>query len=232
MAVEDAAVLGNLLSRLPHVPVSVSSPPSDSSSKDSTNTNTATKTTFNPLHLAHLLRTYESLRHARTSRTQSESRLNQRTFHHPDGPEQRARDASMREGMAYERARWGMPEDVLMGSGAGKEGFGPGLPADRPLEVDGSGKGEGEGMMEGNANQWADQRKNREQFLYDADAEVERWWQEGGEESLGALTGSASISGSQLNSSSQAVDSAVGFGGPEQAQSEVSASATRINARF
>lgn len=146
-----------------------------------------------------------------------------------------------------------MPEDTLMGSDTtrGKVGFGPGLSPDKPLEVDigvgagqggqGEGKGEG-GMMEGNANQWADQRKNREQFLYDADAEVERWWKEGGEESLKALTRTSNrTSGppSSLSSSSQSVNSAsgpaLGFGEPEQAQGEASAtsaSAKRMNARF
>jgi salicylate hydroxylase len=43
-------------------------------------------------------------------------------------------------------------------------------------------KGGGSG---GNANQWADQAKNAKQFGYDADEEVERWWREGGKESVG-----------------------------------------------
>ena len=32
----------------------------------------------------------------------------------------------------------------------------------------------------GNPNQWADREKNRRQFGYDAYADVERWWANGG----------------------------------------------------
>ena len=67
MAIEDAAVLGNLLSRLTH-----------------------------PSHLPILLRGYEALRLPRTAETQNQSRLNQKIFHLPDGDEQRRRDADMR----------------------------------------------------------------------------------------------------------------------------------------
>lgn len=127
MAVEDAAVLGNLLSRLQH-----------------------------PAQLLPLLRGYESLRHARTAETQASSRLNQKIFHHPDGPEQERRDASMRAAMEVELAK------VRDSSAIGRES-----------KTNFSG--------EGNSNQWADQRKNREQFGYDADAEAERWWRDEGE---------------------------------------------------
>ncbi|TDL21438.1 FAD/NAD(P)-binding domain-containing protein [Rickenella mellea] len=124
MAVEDAAVLGNLLSRV--------------SQRDD---------------LIPLLRGYENLRHARTAATQASSRLNQHIFHLPDGPEQEARDASMRVARdALLRKARGAPTDL------------------NPLEG-----------SRGSANQWADEEKNREQFSYDADKEAERWWQEVGE---------------------------------------------------
>ncbi|KAF8581960.1 FAD/NAD(P)-binding domain-containing protein [Ramaria rubella] len=44
-----------------------------------------------------------------------------------------------------------------------------------------------QGSFEGNQNQWADQRKNDEQFRYDADKEAERWWTESGEAEVGRL---------------------------------------------
>ncbi|KAJ6562734.1 hypothetical protein DFH09DRAFT_1247628 [Mycena vulgaris] len=66
MAVEDAAVLGTLLARL-------------------------------PLHRA--LPAYEVLRHARTAETQRAAHANHARFHLPDGPAQRARDASMHAAM-------------------------------------------------------------------------------------------------------------------------------------
>ncbi|KAH8116622.1 FAD/NAD-binding domain-containing protein [Phellopilus nigrolimitatus] len=140
MAIEDAAVLGNLLSRLTH-----------------------------PAQLMPILRGYEALRHARTAATQASSRLNQHIFHLPDGPAQAARDASMRAALAAERAKWaargvGVPDYVDAAAG---EAVGP------------------EFSGEGNSNQWADQRKNREQFGYDADEEAERWWREKGERTCG-----------------------------------------------
>lgn len=70
MAIEDAAVLGNLLSRLSH------------------------KSQLKPL-----LEAYQTLRHDRTADAQAQSRLNQLIFHMPDGPEQRARDDNMRRAM-------------------------------------------------------------------------------------------------------------------------------------
>ena len=89
MAVEDAAVLGNLLSR-------ISSP--------------------NELKL--LLRAYQSIRHARASATQMDSRMNQHIFHLPDGPQQEARDASMRAAMeeARKEARADDDADGCVGS--------------------------------------------------------------------------------------------------------------------
>ena len=75
MAVEDAAVLGNLLSRISHIS-----------------------------QLGPLLKAYEDLRLPRTADTQESSRLNQYIFHLPDGPEQRKRDDSMRRAMELELA--------------------------------------------------------------------------------------------------------------------------------
>ena len=70
MAIEDAAVLGNLLSRL--------------SSK---------------AQIPMLLKVYQDLRLPRTAEVQLSSTLNQTIFHLPDGEEQRRRDSYMREAM-------------------------------------------------------------------------------------------------------------------------------------
>lgn len=67
MAIEDAAVIGNMFSFF------------------------SDKRQITPM-----LRAYESLRHARASATQHSSRMNQKIFHYPDGPEQQARDKAMR----------------------------------------------------------------------------------------------------------------------------------------
>jgi len=42
---------------------------------------------------------------------------------------------------------------------------------------------------QGNPNQWADRAKNRTQFSYDAYAEVERWWVNGGRKQIETLAG-------------------------------------------
>jgi salicylate hydroxylase len=76
--------------------------------------------------------------------------MNQKIFHLPDGPEQRARDDAMRAAMAAELE-------------------------DKPIP-------------DGNPNQWADRSKSRVQFGYDAYAEVERWWTNGGRQCLEALS--------------------------------------------
>ena len=73
MAIEDAAVLGNLFSRLSH-----------------------------PSQIKPLLYAYEKLRLPRTANTQASSRLNQYIFHLPNGSDQEARDRSMREAMDLE----------------------------------------------------------------------------------------------------------------------------------
>lgn len=76
MAIEDAAVLGNLLSYLSH-----------------------------ESQIAPLLRAYQGLRYPRASETQRQSRANQKIFHYEDGPEQQARDADMRAAAALELRR-------------------------------------------------------------------------------------------------------------------------------
>ena len=135
MAVEDAAVLGNILSNISHIS-----------------------------QLTPMLRAYEALRHARTSATQASSRLNQKIFHLPDGPEQERRDTEMRAAMAAEHARLAARERR---KAEGKDEF-----ADDGMY---------EQLFEGNSNQWADRAKNIEQFSYDADSEAERWWVERGQ---------------------------------------------------
>ncbi|KAF8994810.1 hypothetical protein BDQ17DRAFT_1251326 [Cyathus striatus] len=70
MAIEDASALGTLLTNL----TSASQVPA-------------------------FLKAYEQIRKTRTTETQIASRMNQEIFHYPDGPEQEARDASMRLGM-------------------------------------------------------------------------------------------------------------------------------------
>ena len=128
MAIEDAAVLGNLFSRLTH-----------------------------ESQIYPLLKAYEKLRLPRTANTQASSRLNQHIFHLPDGPEQEARDASMKAAMEKELA-------MLRGE-----------------EL------EGNLGFDGNLNQWADRKKNLLQFGYDADAAAEQWWAEEGEREVGSL---------------------------------------------
>lgn len=64
--IEDAAVLGNLFSRLSH-----------------------------KSQIGILLRAYEEIRIPRTTATHAVAQANQSILHLPDGPEQKARDASM-----------------------------------------------------------------------------------------------------------------------------------------
>ncbi|KZO91484.1 FAD/NAD(P)-binding domain-containing protein [Calocera viscosa TUFC12733] len=73
MAVEDAAVLGSLLSHI-----------------------------SSPTQIPFFLRAYEQLRHARCTDTQAQARLNQKIFHLPDGAAQRERDEDMRQAMEAE----------------------------------------------------------------------------------------------------------------------------------
>ncbi|CEL59936.1 hypothetical protein RSOLAG1IB_09220 [Rhizoctonia solani AG-1 IB] len=74
MAIEDAVVLGGLLSGI--------------RAEDD---------------LPGLLRAYQTLRLPRTAETQKSSKLNQFIFHLPDGPEQVARDAEMKMAMQWEK---------------------------------------------------------------------------------------------------------------------------------
>jgi hypothetical protein len=48
---------------------------------------------------------------------------------------------------------------------------------------------EGKPIQDGNQNQWADQTKNHDLFDYDAYAEVEQWWNDGGCQRIEALAG-------------------------------------------
>ncbi|KZT34228.1 FAD/NAD(P)-binding domain-containing protein [Sistotremastrum suecicum HHB10207 ss-3] len=121
MAIEDAAVLGVLLSRI------------------------SSKAQLRPL-----LQAYFELRVGRTSETQKSSRLNQWIFHLEDGEEQRERDRQMRKAMEDDEAE--EREGNIVGKGGN----------------------------EGNMNQWADKRKNGEQFGYDAEEVGKRWWREHG----------------------------------------------------
>ncbi|KAJ3716990.1 FAD/NAD(P)-binding domain-containing protein [Lentinula raphanica] len=73
MAIEDAAVLGNLFSRI-----------SDSS------------------QIPLLLNAYQQLRHARATATQEASARNRSVYHLPDGADQELRDAAMRSAMEME----------------------------------------------------------------------------------------------------------------------------------
>ena len=73
MAIEDGAVLANLLSRISHL-----------------------------AQLKPLLEAYQGLRLGRTSEAQESSRLNRNTHNLPDGPEQRERDENMRKAMALQ----------------------------------------------------------------------------------------------------------------------------------
>ncbi|KAJ7152370.1 hypothetical protein C8R46DRAFT_480544 [Mycena filopes] len=70
MAIEDAAVLGVLFSR-----------------------------SVAPNEVRPLLEAYRALRNPRTTESQLAARSNKRVFHIPDGPEQEARDVSMRKAM-------------------------------------------------------------------------------------------------------------------------------------
>jgi len=73
MAIEDGAVLGNLLSRISHIS-----------------------------QLGPLLKAYQDLRLPRTTEMQESSRLSGRIFHLPDGPEQRKRDQNMKKAMTLQ----------------------------------------------------------------------------------------------------------------------------------
>ena len=82
MAIEDSAVLGNLLSRISH------------------------RSQLQPL-----LKAYQNLRIDRTMVAQESSRRNRVTYTLPDGPEQRARDEKLRKAMSLELADSGGEPD-------------------------------------------------------------------------------------------------------------------------
>ena len=65
-----------------------------------------------------LLAAYQEIRIDRATATHLSSRLNQRIFHYEDGPEQEARDESMREAMVYFRSG----DDSLANGEHGYEG--------------------------------------------------------------------------------------------------------------
>ncbi|TDL23537.1 FAD/NAD(P)-binding domain-containing protein [Rickenella mellea] len=182
MALEDASVLGAVLSHLP---------PSPSHHKSNSNP-----------YIHPFLNAYQSLRHARATATQASSRLNQHVFHLDYGKEQVGRDEDMRDAMREEVRRVFRVEgeggrEVLAHLEGDVEGGWEGLLAvGKPTmgekgEVNGNGHVNGEERNggeesgsegnEGNANQWADERKNVEQFSYDADEAAERWWAQEGE---------------------------------------------------
>lgn len=108
-------------------------------------------------HLKTLLLAYESIRRPRATKTQLSSRMNQYIFHLPDGEAQEERDSQMRQAMATEL------EHLHSEKGS------------RSID----------GLNEGNANQWADTRRNIEQFSYDADTAAETWWNQEGKLLMG-----------------------------------------------
>lgn len=157
MAIEDAAVLGNLLSRLTSI-----------------------------AHLPAYLRSYEQIRHARASATQEDSRLSRYIFHLADGPEQAARDTSMKRAMVVEAARQTLM-DVSHAATAQSSAAGANTNTKGVIRVGG-------GRNEESANQWADRGKNEVQFGYDADADVDRWWMDEGAGLLRSLNGERTFS--------------------------------------
>lgn len=182
MAIEDAAVLGGILSRL-------------AGQGTGTDATGLAMSALTASHLTLLLEAYERLRFPRTAATQATSALNRYTFHLPDGPEQRARDASMRKAMLRdEQAAAAEAEaDLLSDSGHGPPSgsstgvSSPTVPSNNNLA---------------NANQWADRRKNREQYGYDADAVVEVWWDAEGRAQLEGLVTAQRADSATLASSS------------------------------
>ena len=99
-----------------------------------------------------LLLAYDCIRRPRATQTQLSSRMNQGVFHLPDSVEQEKRDAQMRQAMETEL------ESLRSPVGGNCTDY----------------------INEGNANQWADKRKNIEQFSYDADSVAETWWRQHG----------------------------------------------------
>lgn len=93
MAIEDGAVLGNLLSRLSE-----------------------------KWQIPLFLEAYQCLRLPRTADMQRSSGLNRRIFHLPDGEEQRQRDADMREAMYCDPWFMRQSDDMMESSCISSEG--------------------------------------------------------------------------------------------------------------
>ncbi|KDQ19543.1 hypothetical protein BOTBODRAFT_170623 [Botryobasidium botryosum FD-172 SS1] len=140
MAIEDGVVLGDLLSRIPALSA-----------------------------LPTLLKAYQELRLARATATQLASRENQHIFHLPDGPEQQARDANMREVMMRFARKTSENQDVL----------------EIAPEAE---KFDGKGCL----NTWADRKKNDIQFGYNANAEVDKYWAQKGQMEVEAAVAAGS----------------------------------------
>lgn len=191
MAIEDAAVLGGILSHLAR-------------SSSGLNSNTASADPLTAAHLPALLSAYEKLRLPRTTTTQSTSALNRYTFHLPDGPEQRARDASMRKAMRADAAALAAVADAaaqetLSDSGHGRPGSASGTSASSPVATSPHGHAPSNFA---NANQWADRKKNQEQYGYDADAVVAAWWDREGRAQLDGLAAALRADAMTVNSAS------------------------------
>ena len=54
-------------------------------------------------------------------------------------------------------------------------------------------RGDTEIDLVGNPNQWADEKKNHEQFAYDAEDVAEAWWREVGEREVGGWVAKAAL---------------------------------------
>ncbi|KAI1784119.1 hypothetical protein LXA43DRAFT_874407, partial [Ganoderma leucocontextum] len=102
--------------------------------------------------LSVLLQAYQDLRLPCTADAQRQSRLNQNIFHMPDGQEQEQRNTNMRNAAELELRRW----------------------------MGGDTRRAGEALEGLSANQWADEKKTRIQFGYNADSVAEQWWRDVG----------------------------------------------------
>ncbi|KAL0581032.1 hypothetical protein V5O48_001026 [Marasmius crinis-equi] len=121
MAIEDAAVLGNLFSRIAH-----------------------------KSQIHELLKAYQTIRFERATSMQTGSSDNRTLYHLADGPEQEARDASMR--VAMEKTIQEMREAEKMSQDRGS-------------------------LSGQSVNPWADKAKMAANFRYDVDEVTNRWWE-------------------------------------------------------
>ena len=99
IAVEDAAVLGAILS---HVSSLSQVPALLQAYQDLRYVPIRFSSLAQPHSLTHLTTAQKKKRLPRATATQESSRLNQKIFHLPDGPAQRARDDAMRTAMGAE----------------------------------------------------------------------------------------------------------------------------------